>query len=1311
MTAFNSRRRRVRTATLAAAVALVATGVAVPAPVAAAVVGVDPGAVELTLAPGASSTFAANVTTPAVAPSPDVVFLADTTGSMNPALANVRNNLPSIMADVRAAQPNARFGVAEYKEQVDAGRAFRVNTNLTSEDNAVVAGAQQWLYDAGGGGNPQTDFINAHYQLATGGISFRPQGSRVIAWFGDARSNDPSLGHPLPDTVAALRGSGIRVVAVPVTGTPAPGLDELGQATSITAGTSGVLMPGQASNQVAAAILNGIHALTVPVTPKPTCDSQLTLGAAPTSRTVRSGTAAAFTETVGVRPDAPAGTYTCTVDFQVNGLSVGYTQTVTVHVPGTRPSIRVSDVTVDEGDSGATPATVTVSLDAPSALPVTVGWATVAGTAGADDFGQGSGTVTFAPNETSRQVTVNVTGDQAVEGDETFTVHLSNPQNATIGDADGVVTIRDDDETGDLPGLRISDTAVPEGDSGSTPGTLTVSLDRASTGPVTVDWATVAGTAGAADFAEGSGTVTFAPGQTTRPLPVSVTGDDLVENDETFTVHLSNAANARLDDDDGVVTILDEDDTDPGVLPKVRIGDAGGPEGNVGTTPATFTVALDEPSDTAVTVDWTTVADSANLDDFVAASGQLVFAPHEVSKQLTVQFRGDLTPEEGEAFLVRLTGAAGAVIADDSGFAAIDDDDRGTPPVEVPKLRIGDVGVPEGNAGTAPATITVVLDQVSTVPVTVHWATQDGSATAPGDYTAGAGDLTFEPGVATRQITVPVVGDRAFEQLEAFGVQLSNPVNATVADGTAIFAVANDDAEGGPATLTVDDASAVEGAGYAVVDVRLSAGLGDQVTVRMTTVEGTATDPEDYAGGSTMLTFNAGQTLVQVPIAVVNDTAAEGDETFTFELSDASGAPITDPAAVVTILDDDGGPSALPAVSVDDTSVPEADGPAVFPVRLTKSSTQPVTVGWQTSSGTAGAADFTAGEGQVTFAPGATTGRIEVPVTGDTVVEGDETFTVTLSSPSGATLGDADAVGTVLDDDDVVVDPSVSIGDAPVREDAGPAGFEVRLSEAATGPVTVRWATGDGTAVSPADYTGGAGEVVFTAGQTTAPVPVPVVDDTAFEGDETFTVTLSSPSGATLGDGTGVGTIVDDETDEPTGTSSCTASAAELLGTRPAVANPGGTPCVDDARTAAKVSIGLGLLKITADGLTASTDVAPGGTSATAGLLTTRISTIGLVIEIGTMTSSATATCVAGPTGLAPVFSGSSRIASLKVNGVKIPIGSGPVKLPLVVGSLALNSTVATADGLTQRALDLRTLLGSVVIGESSVGAKGNPCK
>lgn len=1289
---------RRRSLVLTAAIVLTTAGVTVPFRQAAATAGVDPAAVELTLAAGASATFAAHLTTPAVPPAPDIVFLADTTGSMDPALANVRNNLPSIMAEVRAAQPNARFGVAEYKEQADGPRVFRVNTPVTDEDAAVLNGAQEWLYNVGGGGQPQTDFVNAHFQLATGAVAYRPSGSRVIAWFGDARSNDPSVGHTLADTVNALRANGIRVVAVPVTGTPAPGLDERGQATTITNSTGGVLMPGQGAGDVASAILAGIQALAVPVRPVPACDPRLTLAPDPATRTVRGGATADFTETVTVRPDAGPGTYHCTVDFQVNGLSAGYTQTVTVHVPGTDPRLRISDVTVDEGDSGTTPATVTVSLDRASTETVTVAWATAAGTATGEDFAEGGGTVTFAPGETSRQLTVDVTGDLLDEPDETFTVRLSTPAGAVLDDAEGTVTVRDDDEPGAPPLLRISDLAVPEADADTT-GSLTVSLDRHGTEPVTVDWATVPGTAGPEDFAEAGGTVTFTPGQTARPLPVTVRGDDLAEAAETFAVRLSTPTGAVIDDADGAVTILDDDGGPPGKSPRLRIGDAAGPEGNTGTTPATLTVTLDRPSTSPVTVRWATEPGSADTEDFSAASGEVAFAAGEVSAAVSVQVHGDGATEATEAFGVRLSSPSGAVIDDADGTVTIVDDDA-TEPGLVPELRIGDVSVPEGGSGGTPATVTVVLDRTVDEPVTVRWATEDGTAAAPGDYTAGGDVLTFAPGETSEQITVPVAGDRTPEPDETFAVRLSDATNATIADGSAAVTIVADD-EAGQVAVSVDDVTVAEDAGQAEVAVRLSAASTEPVSVRVTTVDGGATAPADYTAVDARVEFAPGDTVRTVPVPVAADAVEEGDETFTVQVSEADGAAIADPSAVVTVLD--GGAGDEPVVSVDDASVAENGGSAVFRVRLTRAA--PVTVRWATAAGTATAADFTGGTGEVTFAPGAVVADVEVPVTDDAAVEGDESFTLTLSEPVGATLGDADAVGVILDDDDTVVRPVLGVTDTSVAEDAGPAVFEVRLSEAATTPVSVAWATGDGTAVAPGDYAGGAGRVEFAPGQVSARVSVAVVDDGAVEPDETFTLTLSAPDGATIGDGTAVGTVVDDDT--VAGVFTCTATAAKVLGAGVAVA--GGDPCVTDAESVARTRLGLGLLTVEANGLTASTEATPAGASA--GLLTTRIRMLGLVIEVGAVTSTATATCVAGPAGPVPVFAGSSRIAALRINGVTVPIGSGPVTLPLLVGSLSLNGTVETAHGLTQRAFELRTPLGDVVIGESSVDATGNPCR
>ena len=181
---------------------------------------------------------------------------------------------------------------------------------------------------------------------------------------------------------------------------------------------------------------------------------------------------------------------------------------------------------------------------------------------------------------------------------------------------------------------------------------------------------------------------------------------------------------------------------------------------------------------------------------------------------------------------------------------------------------------------------------------------------------------------------------------------------------------------------------------------------------------------------------------------------------------------------------------------------------------------------YATVDGTATAgADYTTTSGTLSFTPGQTTKRVEVQTLPDTDQEGAESFTVRLSGATGATLTDGVATGTILDDDDR---PSLRIGDARVTE-GGIAAFTVTLSSAATGAVTVSYATVDGTATAGADYTTTSGTLSFTPGQTTKRVEVQTLPDTDQEGAESFTVRLSGATGATLTDGVATGTILDND--------------------------------------------------------------------------------------------------------------------------------------------------------------------------------------
>src|SRR5687767_10222458 len=176
-------------------------------------------------------------------------------------------------------------------------------------------------------------------------------------------------------------------------------------------------------------------------------------------------------------------------------------------------------------------------------------------------------------------------------------------------------------------------------------------------------------------------------------------------------------------------------------------------------------------------------------------------------------------------------------------------------------------------------------------------------------------------------------------------------------------------------------------------------------------------------------------------------------------------------------------------------------------------------------NGTAGAADYTAGTGTLSFAAGVTTQTITVPINDDLLDEIDETFTVNLASPTNATIADGTGVGTILDND---ATPSLSINDVTVNENAGTATFTVSLSAPSSLAVSVDYSMTNGTA-GTADYTAGAGTLNFAAGVTTQTITVPITDDLLDELDATFTVNLAGPTNATIADGTGVGTILDND--------------------------------------------------------------------------------------------------------------------------------------------------------------------------------------
>jgi chitinase len=276
---------------------------------------------------------------------------------------------------------------------------------------------------------------------------------------------------------------------------------------------------------------------------------------------------------------------------------------------------------------------------------------------------------------------------------------------------------------------------------------------------------------------------------------------------------------------------------------------------------------------------------------------------------------------------------------------------------------------------------------------------------------------------------------------------------------------------------------------------------------------------------------------------VRGDAVVEADETFTVTLSAPSGATLgAAKTSTVTITNDDVPVSvAVPVVSISPVSTSVAEGNSgttavMLAVGLSQASVGTVTVGFATANGSAVAGlDYTAASGTVTFTAGQTSQQVSVSVAGDAVVEADETFTVTLSAPSGATLGTAVSTVTITNDDVSVAVPVVSISPVSVSVAEGNSRTKtvtltVSLSQASGSTVLVRYSTANGSATAGVDYYAASDTVFFVAGQTSKQVSVTVRGDAVVEADETFTVTLLSPAGAVLGAGrTAVITITNDD--------------------------------------------------------------------------------------------------------------------------------------------------------------------------------------
>ncbi|MCM2370139.1 Calx-beta domain-containing protein [Aporhodopirellula aestuarii] len=840
-----------------------------------------------------------------------------------------------------------------------------------------------------------------------------------------------------------------------------------------------------------------------------------------------------------------------------------------------------------EGNTGSTSFTFEVSRVGDTSGSATVDYFVTgsgANPANVDDFNGNtlpSGQVLFFAGQTSKTITINVTGDRIVESDETFTVNLTNPSSgSSIGNGTAGGTIRDDDAPPPTT-LAIAATNADreEGNSGSTPFTFTVVRSGDTSGATTVDY-TVTGSgsspANVDDFNGNvlpSGQVTFFSGQTSKTITINVSGDFNIEDNETFTVTLSNPSGQAVIETASATGTIRDDDTPPTPSLAIVATNADRDEGNSGVTPFTFTVTRSGDTSGGTTVDYVVSGSGSNpasASDFnggILPTGQVTFFAGQTSKTITINVAGDVSVESDETFTVTLSNpSGGATIATGSATGMIRNDDQIAPPTLAISATNADRN--EGNSGTTNFTFTVTRSGSTAGAVSATY-TVVGSGTNPAsasDFVGGSlpsASVVFAAGETTRTISIPVSGDVIQEQDETFLVVLSNPTGgATISTASATGTIRNDDAAPVPslsiAPAAADQAEGNTGTTFFTFNVTRG-GVTSGIVIVNYTVSGTGSNQanaSDFVGGvfpSGSVQFNDGETSKTVQIPVRGDVTVEADESFLVTLSNPTGGAVISNATATGIIRDDDTPP-VPILSIAASNADRSEGntgttPFTFTVTRTGDTSSSVSVDFTvigSGSAPATASDFNGNTfpgGQVIFFSGQTSKTITIQVTGDFTVENDEEFTVTLSNPTnGATIANASAKGIIRDDDNT---PSSTLSIAATNADRneGNSGvtnytFTVTRAGNTSGAASVSYAvTGTGTSpANAADFAGGvfpSGTVNFLSGETTKSISIPVVGDSLKEPDESFVVTLSNASSNTvIQNGNATGVIRNDDVSE-----------------------------------------------------------------------------------------------------------------------------------------------------------------------------------
>ncbi len=709
---------------------------------------------------------------------------------------------------------------------------------------------------------------------------------------------------------------------------------------------------------------------------------------------------------------------------------------------------------------------LTVNLGPASIEPVSVNFATQDETATpGEDYTATSGTLTFMPGETSKTFTVPILIDSIHEtANESFLVVLGSPSGATLPASPSAQVIIIDDVA---PTASMQDVTVNEGDATMT---LTLRLDRPSDRAVVYftdgNGNGVSGTAVVTDdyddfLVNPNTTITVPAGEVSATFGITIVNDDVAEDSKTIVIEWRRGSGTGAMPQTITFTgTIDDDD----LLPQV--------------TGVTVT-----PGDGSLQVGWTPV-DTA--DGYIV---QWKSAEQSFDSSREAVIGGGATTGYRIPGLTNGTGYDVQVIATRTALAngpASDPAVSGTPTRA--SLAIADATAQEGEE----LTFTVTLTPAVADPVTVSYATSNGTATAGGDYTAvPSTGLTFAPGQTSQTITVATLSDAADEDDETFTVTLSGASsNATITTATATGAITDGDAPGvtvSESALTVTEEDATGDSYTVVLDTEPTA----DVTVTVAGHAGTDVTPNPTTLTFTSLDWNTPRT---VTVTADNDGDTDNDTvtlTHSAASSDGNYSSIAIPGVTVTVLDND-------TAQVTGVMVTEGNGQLVVEWTAVSNATG-YRVQWKSDG-----EDYNTGDRQATVTSGST---ISHTIGG--LANGAEYMVRVIATRSGANDGPPSAEVMGMPEEPTA--PGVTVSGSPLtvtEEDTTGDSYTVVLDTEPTADVTVTVAGHAGTDVTPNPTT-----LTFTSLDWDTPRTVTVTADNDGDTDnETVTLTHSATS-------------------------------------------------------------------------------------------------------------------------------------------------------------------------------------------------------